>query len=367
MVYGSAFVGLVVFLSIGHQTPNQQIAADTLLIDSHATSRGDEPVPVDDLIATRVMVTAAERVDMPLKLPIQNELVSLEVRNQISQQSETQIVKPQIVEIDTDRRTVQKYRVKSGDTVSKIASKFEIDAQTIRWANNLEASSAVRAGKVLKIPPTDSIIYTVQAGDTVQGIARQYDASAQRIIAFNNLEVSGIKRGKTLVIPDGALPASERPGYVAPNTTTTTTYNYQYSPGYSGGDSTVINPWSRINVDVYAYRHGAGNGGYNGQCTWWAWERRNAIGRKLPSGALGNAREWAYNLRVNHGYTVNSTPKVGAVLQTSGGSYNGHVGVVEAINPNGSIVISEMNYIGNYVVNLRTIPADAVSSFNYIH
>ncbi len=39
------------------------------------------------------------------------------------------------------------------------------------------------------------------------------------------------------------------------------------------------------------------------------------------------------------------TPEVGAIFQTAAGPY-GHVGVVESVNPNGTITVSEMNYAG---------------------
>ncbi len=43
--------------------------------------------------------------------------------------------------------------------------------------------------------------------------------------------------------------------------------------------------------------------------------------------------------------SVDKTPEVGAIFQTAAGPY-GHVGVVESVNPNGTITVSEMNYAG---------------------
>ena len=55
------------------------------------------------------------------------------------------------------------------------------------------------------------------------------------------------------------------------------------------------------------------------------------------------------------GYTVNNTPKAGAVMQTSQGAY-GHVAYVESVNDDGSVKVSEMNYNGGPgVVSSRTI------------
>ena len=67
-----------------------------------------------------------------------------------------------------------------------------------------------------------------------------------------------------------------------------------------------------------------------------------------------------------HGYTVNNTPKAGAVMQTSQGAY-GHVAYVESVNDDGSVKVSEMNYNGGPgVVSSRTISAGQAGSYNYI-
>ena len=98
-----------------------------------------------------------------------------------------------------------------------------------------------------------------------------------------------------------------------------------------------------------------------GQCTQWAWSKR----RDLPS-TLGNANTWAARAAAA-GYVVNRTPSAGAVFQTSSGWY-GHVGYVEAVNADGSITVTEMNYgYSPYLVIRATIPASSVGNFNYIH
>ena len=67
------------------------------------------------------------------------------------------------------------------------------------------------------------------------------------------------------------------------------------------------------------------------------------------------------------GYVVDNKPSVGAVFQTTSGYY-GHVGVVTAVNSNGSIVIRDMNYNGMaFTVTEATIPAQYVGMYNYIH
>lgn len=84
-----------------------------------------------------------------------------------------------------------------------------------------------------------------------------------------------------------------------------------------------------------------------GNCTYY-------VASRLPVPPdWGDANMWAYNAILS-GYTVLPTPKVGAVAQTTGDSWLGHVAIVESINPDGSFVISEMNAEGWGVIDTRT-------------
>jgi surface antigen len=85
---------------------------------------------------------------------------------------------------------------------------------------------------------------------------------------------------------------------------------------------------------------GAGNGFDYGYCTWWVANKRVIPWR-------GNAVEWWWNARP-FGFAEGPTPRAGAilVLGVSGTSPLGHVAYVESVSPNGSFVVSEMNWWG---------------------
>lgn len=107
-----------------------------------------------------------------------------------------------------------------------------------------------------------------------------------------------------------------------------------------------------------------------GECTWYAFERRAQLGKPV-SGSWGNASNWAGQASAQ-GYTVNNTPSVGAIIQSpaySNGAYGmGHVGVVESVNGDGSITISEMNWSGGLGgKTFRTLSAGQAANHNFIH
>ena len=85
-------------------------------------------------------------------------------------------------------------------------------------------------------------------------------------------------------------------------------------------------------------------------CVGYAWGRWYELLKERPKLSKGNAENW-YNYK--DGYKRGSTPKLGAVIcwrKGKAGNANdgaGHVAVVEKINDDGSIVVSESSFGGS--------------------
>ena len=110
---------------------------------------------------------------------------------------------------------VTDYSVQAGETLSQIASKFNLKVETILWANDLESAKAkIKEGQVLKIPPTDGIVHKVSKGETVYSIAKKFQTSPQGVVdyPFNTFvddENFTLAVGQTLMIPDGVMPQEQ--------------------------------------------------------------------------------------------------------------------------------------------------------------
>lgn len=81
-----------------------------------------------------------------------------------------------------------------------------------------------------------------------------------------------------------------------------------------------------------------------------------------------NARDWLRNARAA-GESTGHTPKAGAIVVFIGGGYSsyGHVGIVERVNADGTLYISDMNYSGLNKVTYRTIPQNkAIAGYIYV-
>ncbi len=120
---------------------------------------------------------------------------------------------------DREERGTEIYIVMNGDTLSGIASKFEVSVQTIKWANNL-TSDLVKPGQELEVPLSDGVLITVKKGDTLASLAKKYAGNEQAIADFNWLDYPfTLVAGQELFIPDGRMPSAPKPVYAsAPKT-----------------------------------------------------------------------------------------------------------------------------------------------------
>ena len=103
---------------------------------------------------------------------------------------------------------------------------------------------------------------------------------------------------------------------------------------------------------------------YKGSCVYYAFNRRAQLKRPV-SNNWNSAKYWPSKAR-RMGYKVSRTPVYGAVMISQTG-YHGHAAVVERINRNGSILVSEMNFPRNGVKTYRTISKAQRSQFEYIY
>lgn len=110
-----------------------------------------------------------------------------------------------------DKPTISIYTVASGDTLSSIAKKYNISANTIRFANDLTPKSPLRVGQKLIILPVTGVAYTVQKGDTIGGIANRFDADKEEILSYNEIEdPKDLRAGKKIIIPNGEFAVAHK-------------------------------------------------------------------------------------------------------------------------------------------------------------
>ncbi|HRH26213.1 MAG TPA: peptidoglycan DD-metalloendopeptidase family protein [Candidatus Paceibacterota bacterium] len=99
---------------------------------------------------------------------------------------------------------IDTYIVKEGDSISQIAAKYNVSVNTILWANNLNRSSAIKAGQELVILPINGITHIVKKGETLEQIVKKHKGDIAEVMRYNGLSFDSIlKAGDTVLIPDG--------------------------------------------------------------------------------------------------------------------------------------------------------------------
>ena len=93
------------------------------------------------------------------------------------------------------------YTVKSGDTLSGIAAKYNTTYQKLAEYNNISNPNKISVGQKIKIPGNRT--YTVQKGDTLSKIAAKYGTTYQALTKYNNISNPNvISVGQVIKIPN---------------------------------------------------------------------------------------------------------------------------------------------------------------------
>jgi membrane-bound lytic murein transglycosylase D len=103
------------------------------------------------------------------------------------------------------------YTVKSGDTLWGVARKNGVSVPALASANGLSTKSELVAGRKLQIPggkggakqPAEStrMTYKVRSGDTLSEIAEKFNVSVRQLMTWNQLRQStSLRAGQQLVV-----------------------------------------------------------------------------------------------------------------------------------------------------------------------
>ena len=113
-----------------------------------------------------------------------------------------QVLKTPSSNTENDNQTT--YTVVKGDSLYKIAQKFNVTVQDLINLNNI-TSTNLSIGQVLQVkgtvPSKEETTYTVVKGDSLYAIANKYKVSVQDIIDANNLKSTALSVGQKLITP----------------------------------------------------------------------------------------------------------------------------------------------------------------------
>ena len=114
---------------------------------------------------------------------------------------------------------LRSYTMQAGDTIGQLADRFDLDTETLIWANDLADPDLVASGTKLVVPPAIGVLHRVRPGDTLADLANYYRSDVQQAIEVNGLEPPYvIMAGQRLLLPDGKMPPPRPGSDAAPST-----------------------------------------------------------------------------------------------------------------------------------------------------
>ncbi|MBI4455241.1 MAG: LysM peptidoglycan-binding domain-containing protein [Acidobacteria bacterium] len=149
----------------------------------------------------RQAVTPADDPQYQLKVPLG---VALELADQIAQLPGAQLGR------------LRRYRVRRGDTLARVARRFGVHAEGLAETNGLSVGSRLKPNTLLTLPdalPNSAAggrravgsKYRIRRGDTLTKIARRAGLSVSRLSELNHLDPGArLRVGQTLIISTGA-------------------------------------------------------------------------------------------------------------------------------------------------------------------
>lgn len=328
-------LGVGVFILV-NRSASQTIRSGT--VNSVITTTNSLHNPLDTVSSAQIALQAAQMTGLPELTALRNQTDSENAQLAVAASDESIVAKPQLVSTaQKSKKDIISYTVVAGDTISSIANRFGITAQSIVWSNNVRGE-AVAPGRVLLIPPANGIVYQVKNTDTIDSIASRYQIDKTVFVTVNDAESGRLTVGEYVWLPGGTIAAPAV---------------RSFSPGVASG----ARKFGSCGLSIAGV-----SGAYDcGYCTWWVAYRRLQIGNPVPGG-LGNAITWTRRAPAL-GLTVGVAPKPGAVIWFN----SNHVGFVEKVNEDGSVFVSEMNRAGWDVMSFRNLTATQASTYKYIY
>jgi len=241
----------------------------------------------------------------------------------------------------TDKEAILEKQKANQEAIKTLAAnrqKLEDDAQVleVRQAELKAAQLNLAAEKATAEDEKSALLAEKSAAEEAarQAAARQAAYEAQQV-ALAQQQAASIVSIPVAQSSTETVVTSSQSQVVEQSTTVSTPSNSSSSSSSSSSSAASNN--ARYDASSYPV----------GECTWGVKSQLSWVGPYW-----GNANQWVASARAE-GFSVGTTPQVGAVAVWVGGAY-GHVALVTAVESSTNIQVSESNYMGRrYIGNHR--------------
>lgn len=102
---------------------------------------------------------------------------------------------------------VTQYKVKKNETLSDIARRFKVSAESIAGSSGINPEVSILPGQILNIPNKQGLVYKLKKGDTLAKVADYYKVKIDDIYSENQLDDYDLfKSGQKVFLPGAVIP-----------------------------------------------------------------------------------------------------------------------------------------------------------------
>lgn len=180
---------VLAMLYVGYEYISDDATNSEELTSAAADTSEEKPVASD-------MTDDEEEEDAVVAVEEKPKVLEEKKKEETKKEEPKKLEDPKVVAAKIGGREITR-TVKSGETFSSLASKYNLTTETLKSLN--PSISELKAGDKLKIRV--KAVHTVGPGDILKVVSGKYDVSKEAIMKANGKSKDVASRGEELVIP----------------------------------------------------------------------------------------------------------------------------------------------------------------------
>ena len=147
-------------------------------------------------------LSADTRVQRGATLKLTGSVPAANAKENVKVEKNQSEEKVEVTRGESYKGATESYTVKSGESLTSIASRYNLTVASFAELNKLKANASLRVGQKLQVPKLTTT-YKVKSGDSLIRLAKQYGISTEELATMNNLKPNAqLQLGQNITVPN---------------------------------------------------------------------------------------------------------------------------------------------------------------------
>ncbi|ELA08608.1 membrane-bound lytic murein transglycosylase D [Moraxella macacae 0408225] len=168
---------------------------------NYTVKRGDNLNTIANKFDVSVKELASNNGLKPKSRLKAGQIITIPQAGKASSQNDTTDKKPNNAS-GKYKGATESYRVKSGESLNSLATKYDLSVADLAALNNLKTGASLQRGQSLKVPKLTTT-YKVRSGDSMTSVAKKFNLSPKALAGMNDMTATTqLKTGQVLTVPN---------------------------------------------------------------------------------------------------------------------------------------------------------------------